>query len=213
MAISPELLPDGAKGLVLDCDGTLMDTMSQHWTSWRLACAKFGVKMTVQQFIGFAGKPGAEIISVLCKEQGADIDQAAFIRFKRDWYLSQINMVRPVEPVLAIAREAQRRGIPMAIASGGGREHVVGAIAANGLQPMFAAFVCAEDYENSKPAPDCFLIAAEQIGVPPELCVGYEDAVLGMQAIRAAGFMAAIDVTQIPGYPELVEGVAIADGT
>jgi phosphoglycolate phosphatase-like HAD superfamily hydrolase len=76
--------------------------------------------------------------------QGADIDQAAFIRFKRDWYLSQINMVRPVEPVLAIAREAQRRGIPMAIASGGGREHVVGAIAANGLRPMFAAFVCAE---------------------------------------------------------------------
>lgn len=76
--------------------------------------------------------------------QGAVIDQAAFIRFKRDWYLSQINMVRPVEPVLAIAREAQRRGIPMAIASGGGREHVVGAIAANGLQPMFAAFVCAE---------------------------------------------------------------------
>lgn len=76
--------------------------------------------------------------------QGADIDQAAFIRFKRDWYLSQISLVRPVEPVLAIAREAQRRGIPMAIASGGGREHVVGAIAANGLQPMFAAFVCAE---------------------------------------------------------------------
>lgn len=52
--------------------------------------------------------------------------------------------VKPVEPVLAIAREAQRRGIPMAIASGGGREHVVGTIAANGLQSMFEAFVCAE---------------------------------------------------------------------
>lgn len=76
--------------------------------------------------------------------QGVDIDQAAFIRFKRDWYLNQIGLIRPVEPVLAIAREAQRQGIPMAIASGGGREHVVGAIAANGLQSMFAAFVCAE---------------------------------------------------------------------
>jgi beta-phosphoglucomutase-like phosphatase (HAD superfamily) len=51
--IPPELLPDGAKGLVLDCDGTLMDTMSQHSTSWRLACTKFGIKMTVQQFIGY----------------------------------------------------------------------------------------------------------------------------------------------------------------
>lgn len=51
--------------------------------------------------------------------------------------------VRPVEPVLAIAQEAQRRGIPMAIASGGGREHVLGAIRANGLESMFQAFICA----------------------------------------------------------------------
>ena len=50
--VPPELLPDGAKGLVFDCDGTLMDTMSQHWESWRLACAKFGLQMTLQQFIG-----------------------------------------------------------------------------------------------------------------------------------------------------------------
>lgn len=41
-----------------------------------------------------------------------------------------------------------------------------------------------QDYEKSKPAPDCFLMAAEKIGVPPEFCVGYEDAVLGMEAIR-----------------------------
>ena len=37
---------------------------------------------------------------------------------------------------------------------------------------------------NSKPAPDCFLEAARLIGVPSELCVGYEDAVLGLEAIR-----------------------------
>jgi FMN phosphatase YigB (HAD superfamily) len=76
--------------------------------------------------------------------QGIDIDQAAFVKFKREWYLDQISLVRPVMPVLAIAHEAQRRGIPMAIASGGGREHVLGAISANGLQSMFGAFICAE---------------------------------------------------------------------
>ena len=164
--------------------------------------------------------------------QGIDIDQAAFIKFKRNWYLDQISLVKPVMPVLAIAREAQRRGIPMAIASGGGREHVLGAICANDLQSMFGAFICAEvrwhacvsdglpcpaldalagpqspmhvtvfaalrrcwtshmqlmvvqDYTHSKPAPDCFLMAAEKIGVLPEHCVGYEDAVLGMQSIK-----------------------------
>ena len=71
MAISPELLPDGAKGLVFDCDGTLMDTMSQHWTSWRLACAKFGVKMTVQQFIG--------CVTICCIEQNRRIQRSCVV--------------------------------------------------------------------------------------------------------------------------------------
>lgn len=52
--------------------------------------------------------------------------------------------MKPIEPVLAIALEAQRRGIPMAIASGGGRVHVLGAIEANSLERMFEAFICAE---------------------------------------------------------------------
>lgn len=41
-----------------------------------------------------------------------------------------------------------------------------------------------QDYENSKPAPDCFLLAAEKMGVLPEYCVGYEDAMLGKESIR-----------------------------
>ena len=35
----------------------------------------------------------------------------------------------------------------------------------------------------------------------PQHCVGFEDAVLGMAAIRAAGFLHAIDVTALPDYP------------
>ena len=41
--------------------------------------------------------------------------------------------------------------------------------------------------------------------MPPHQCVGFEDAALGMQSIRAAQFLAAIDVTVIPDYPHIVE--------
>ena len=44
-----------------------------------------------------------------------------------------------------------------------------------------------------------------RIGVEPEHCVGFEDAVLGMAAIRAAGFLHAIDVTALPDYPVIVD--------
>ena len=45
------------------------------------------------------------------------------------------------------------------------------------------------------------VLVSKRIGVEPEACVGFEDAVLGMEAIRAAGFLHAIDVTALPDYP------------
>jgi beta-phosphoglucomutase-like phosphatase (HAD superfamily) len=50
------LLPESVRGLVFDCDGTLLDTMSSHWASWQAACEKFGLLMTSEDFLGFAGK-------------------------------------------------------------------------------------------------------------------------------------------------------------
>ena len=50
--------------------------------------------------------------------------------------------------------------------------------------------------ERQKPAPDIFLEAARQLGVPPNQCRAYEDTDLGMRAIPAAG-MQAIDVREL----------------
>mmetsp|Transcript_15623 Transcript_15623/g.47124 ORF Transcript_15623/g.47124 Transcript_15623/m.47124 type:complete len:207 (-) Transcript_15623:712-1332(-) len=205
MTVTVDLLPADAAGLIFDCDGTVLDTMSAHWASWDVSCQKFGIAMTPQQFLHFAGKPGPEIVRILCQEQGlTGIDFDAFIAYKRTHFEASLSQVKPIAAVLAIAQEGQRRGLPMAVASGGGHKHVREGLRVNGLEGMFKAIVCAEDYVNSKPAPDCFLLAAQQIGVAPELCVGYEDAMLGLEAIKAAGFLAGIDVRDVPGYPQLV---------
>ena len=62
-----------------------------------------------------------------------------------------------------------------------------------GVLDWFDASVCAEDTSLHKPEPDVFLEAARRIGVAPELCVGFEDAELGLTAVRRAG-MQAVDV-------------------
>jgi hypothetical protein len=60
-----------------------------------------------------------------------------------------------------------------------------------------------QDVNNGKPHPETFLKAASLIGVEPQHVVGYEDAPLGMIAIKSAGFMKAIDVTLLDGYPRM----------
>jgi HAD superfamily hydrolase (TIGR01509 family) len=64
---------------------------------------------------------------------------------------------------------------------------VVRSLTVTGLIDRFQTIVGAEDYENSKPAPDCFLLAAQRLGVEPSACLVFEDTDLGIQAATAAG--------------------------
>jgi HAD superfamily hydrolase (TIGR01509 family) len=71
----------------------------------------------------------------------------------------------------------------------------VGSLTALNLLGKFDTLVCAEDYARGKPAPDCFLVAAERLGVNPEDCLVFEDTDMGIEAARAAG-MASVRVPQ-----------------
>jgi HAD superfamily hydrolase (TIGR01509 family) len=64
------------------------------------------------------------------------------------------------------------------------------------LREFFPVIVTNEDVPRQKPAPDLFLEAARRLGVRPDRCRAYEDAELGLQAIRAAG-MEAVDVRKL----------------
>ncbi|MDH0748660.1 HAD-IA family hydrolase [Pseudomonas sp. GD03842] len=59
-------------------------------------------------------------------------------------------------------------------------------IQAAGL-PLPRIMVSAEDVEQGKPAPDCFLLAARKLGARPEDCLVFEDAPAGIAAAEAAG--------------------------
>ena len=55
------------------------------------------------------------------------------------------------------------------------------------FKDLFDAILTSEDFERSKPDPDCYLKAAERFGVSPEDCVVFEDSFNGLKSGRAAG--------------------------
>ena len=99
-----------------------------------------------------------------------------------------------VPEVLAHIHDAHRR-VPFAVVSGSTRASVTASLDALGLLDRFDVLVCADDYTRAKPDPEAFLLAAEQLGVPPESCLVFEDTDLGIQAATAAG-MASVRVPQ-----------------
>ncbi len=76
---------------------------------------------------------------------------------------------------------------PCAIVSGSPHDDVVNAAALCCLTDRVAFVLGAEDYARGKPDPECYLKAAELLGVLPEECVVVEDSEVGVAAGVAAG--------------------------
>jgi len=62
-----------------------------------------------------------------------------------------------------------------------------------GLLDKFDTIVSADDYKHGKPAPDCYLLAAERLGVAPADCLVFEDTEMGIESATAAG-MASVKI-------------------
>ena len=92
----------------------------------------------------------------------------------------------------------KQAGIPRAVGSSTSRINLDAIFASTGLGEFFDVVVSAEDVINGKPAPDVFLKAAELLGIPPQRCIVFEDALFGIEAARRAGMKVVAVATTNP---------------
>jgi HAD superfamily hydrolase (TIGR01509 family) len=180
-------LPAGSFGAYLfDCDGTIADSMPLHYIAWKKALGEWGCEFDEGLFYEWGGKPADEIVADLNRMNGLNMPVEALSHYKENLYFDLLPQLKPIPEVLEHI-QAQHGRIPFAVVSGGRRNSVVNSLKTLNLLDKFDTIVGAEDYENSKPAPDPFLIAAARLGVAPENCLVFEDTQLGIQAATAAG--------------------------
>jgi len=185
----------GAKALIFDCDGTLVDSMPLHYRAWCAALSAAGIEFTERRFYELAGVPSRRVIEIVAAEQGRQVDIAEVVACRESKFLELLPEVTPIAPVVRIAESFLGRG-KMAVASGGIRPVVHDQLRAIGVWEWFPVIVTAEDTEKHKPDPDVFLEAARQLGVDPSDCCVYEDADLGLEAAARAG-MRAVDIREL----------------
>jgi len=182
-------IPEGDfEGYIFDCDGTLVDTMPLHFRAWERAMQQAGLKgpLSEELFYSMGGVPTRKVAQILAKHYHLTIDVEHVFHQKEALFLDMQDEMRVIEPVVNFARSVHGRA-PMSVASGGPRPVVKKTLELMGLDALFPVVVTPEDVTHGKPSPEMFLLAASRMGVNPERCLVFEDAVPGFEAAVAAG--------------------------
>ena len=182
-------VPDDIKGLIFDCDGTLVDSMPLHMKAWKEAVHSFGANFDPEFFFSKKGMRSKDIVAQFSLQSGKPLNGADVVRLKDNFFLQHIADVMPLPIVVDVVRRYHKI-LPMAVASGGGREIVERELQVTGIVNFFDVILTADDPFKPKPFPDLFLEAARRIGVQPSLCQVFEDGDLGLQAAENAGMLA-----------------------
>lgn len=185
---------DSARGIIFDCDGTLVDSMPIHFLAWHRTMQRYGMELPEDRFYALGGMPSHRIIELLAAEQSVSVDAVHAAHEKEQAFLDLIHLLKPIEPVMAVARENRGRK-PIAVASGGFRRIIHHQLELIECINWFDTIVTAEDTQRHKPEPDVFLEAARRLGVVAADCIVFEDADLGVEAAKRAG-MKCIDVRE-----------------
>ncbi|MFC3932535.1 HAD family hydrolase [Streptococcus dentapri] len=107
--------------------------------------------------------------------------------------------VNPIPGVLDLVKRLRAKGYQLAVASSSPKPDIIRNLKQLGILADFQTLVSGEEVAYSKPAPDVFLQAAQDLGAAPTACFVFEDSTSGSQAAKAAG-MICIGYAN-PSYP------------
>jgi HAD superfamily hydrolase (TIGR01509 family) len=174
------------RALLLDFDGTLVDTERLQWRAYRDALAPFGVPVGLDEYRRrFIRVPnGAEWV---CRRYALPIAPADLRAHKARAYSALIPDAVTLCPGAADVLRALAGRRLLAIVTNSVRVEVETILGHLGIAGAFAAVVTREDYVAAKPAGDCYRAAAARLACRPAECLVVEDTERGMRAGLAAG--------------------------
>ena len=180
------------QGVIFDLDGVLTDTAEYHYLAWQKLADEEGIEFNRQANEALRGiSRRASLMLIIKNKKYSEAKIQEMLERKNRYYVQMISQITP-EDVLpgAIPLLHELRSLGMKIAIGSASKNAQMVVQRLGLADLVDAIADGYSVQQPKPAPDLFLYAAQQLGVPPEQCVVIEDAAAGIQAALAAGMWA-----------------------
>jgi len=190
------------KAVIFDVDGTLVDSVDLHARAWQEAFAHFGKHFDFERVRYQIGKGGDQLMPVFLsgrelEEFGEELEEYRGELFKREY----LPRVKGFPAVRELFRRVRDEGLKVALASSAKGDELKTYKRLARIEDLVEEETSADDAEKSKPHPDIFKAALEQLGdVRPSeaVVVGdtpYDAEAAGKIGLRTVGLLSG-------GFPE-----------
>jgi beta-phosphoglucomutase-like phosphatase (HAD superfamily) len=179
------------KGMILDIDGTLVDTNAAHVEAWRRAFARLGYDVPTDRIIPEIGKGGDQLVPSVLGEDVEKRQGDVLRRLQKEEFLAlaATQRFRVFPGTEEIFPALRARDIRTALATSSDDKNLDATLASSGvdLRRLADVVVTRTAGERSKPAPDLVVDAVEKIGLSATECAMVGDTIYDGQACSRAG--------------------------
>ena len=193
------------KGAIFDLDGVLVDTARYHYLAWKRLAGELGFDFTEDDNERLKGVSRLRSLEILLETGNVIMTESqkedAAAR-KNGWYVEYLYTLDETA-LLPGAKEyllrLKENNIRIALGSASKNAPLI--LERLNIAAFFDAVIDGNSVSKTKPNPEVFLKGAAAMGLAPEHCVVFEDALAGIEAAKSGG-MRAIAV----GKAELLPG-------
>ncbi len=184
------------KGFIFDLDGVLTDTAVFHFQAWKQLADELGLSFTQHDNARLKGISRLASFEVMLEVNNAQErytleEKLQLADRKNEYYKALVEKITPADilpGIPAFLNDAKQAGLKLAVASAS--KNAPRVLELLGLADSFDYIADAAKIANPKPHPEIFLNCAQALGLESSQCVGFEDAMAGIQAIHSAGMFA-----------------------
>jgi len=198
-------------GLLLDLDGTLLDSEPVHQAAFRAYFATRGWDVADDVVRQFAGRRAQEVFPTLdgpwAGEDPELLTSAVLAALARSTLRPE-----PVPGAVRLLAACARSGLPVAVVTSATRGWVAAAWSLLGQGGPAVLSVTAEDCVRGKPDPEPFRRGSRLLGLRPQDLIAVEDSPAGIASGRAAGVGHLVGVTTTQDAAMLVTAGAHETG-
>jgi HAD superfamily hydrolase (TIGR01509 family) len=175
------------QAVLLDLDGTLVDTEGLWWAAEREVFADLGHVLDETHRAVVVGGPMARSVGHLISVTGCSATLAELTVAVNTRFEELIVRGAPLMPgALRLLTELAAHAVPTALVSASHRRTIDAMLRSLGRE-HFAFTLAGDEVSRTKPDPEPYLTAAARLGADPACCVVVEDTPTGVAAAEAAG--------------------------